>query len=159
MVNKNTSMQAALPAIEVNRLFSLTATSIQFLNILAYLLIIIAALSVFLALFQGLKDDEPQLAYLRAIGSPRSKIIALVFTKGLLLALMAFILALGFNVISFALIGEYLSPAYRSPWQSILWDLKTLYTFLALIFIVSIASILPAWHAYRINVIKSLKNA
>lgn len=159
LVNKNTSMQAALPAIEVNRLFSLSANALKFLNILAYLMILIAALSVFLALFQGLKDDEPQLAFLRAIGSPRHKIISLVFSKGLILALLAFALALAFNLISFALIGTYLSPAYQSPWHSIIWDLKTLYTLLSLLIIVSVASVLPAWHAYRINVIKSLQNA
>ncbi len=159
MVNKNTPMQAALPAIEINRLFSLTATSLKFLNILAYLMIIIAALSVFLALFQGLKDDEPQLAFLRAMGSPRHKILKLVFAKGLILALLAFLLALTFNLISFALIAEYLSPAYRSPWIDLIWDSKTLYTLLSLLVIVSVASVLPAWHAYRINIIKSLQNA
>lgn len=159
LVNKNTSMQAALPAIEVNRLFSLGANAILFLNILAYIMILIASLSVFLALFQGLKDDEPQLAFLRAIGSPRKKIITLLLGKGLILAFLAFIAAVLFNLISFALIGQYLSPAYQIPWHSIIVDLKTLYTFLSLCLIVGVASLLPAWHAYRINIIKSLQDA
>lgn len=159
LVNKNTSMQAALPAIEVNRLFSLSSNAVKFLNILAYLLIAIAALSVFLALFQGLKDDEPQMAFLRAIGSPRSKIMILVFVKGFLLASAAFLLALAFNLITFALIGQYLNPSYQISLLDLIWDIKTLYTGLGLAGIVLIASLLPAWHAYRINVIKSLQNA
>jgi len=159
MVNEKTPMQAALPAIEVNRLFSLADSFLQFLNILAYLLIGIAALSVFLALFQGLKDDEPQFAFLRAIGSPPRKILHFIWIKGFLIGLFSFIIALALNVIAFQFIGTLVSPAYQLSISEVLWSWNSLYVLAALILIVALASALPAWHAYRINIIKTLANA
>lgn len=159
LVNEKTPMQAALPAIEVNRLFSLADNFIQFLNVLAYVLIAIGALSVFLALFQGLKDDEPQFAFLRAIGSPPKHILRFVLIKGFIIAILAFFLALAFNLIAFYMIGNYLNPSYQVSSSAIIWSSYTAYTLLGLLSIVFMASILPAWHAYRINIIKTLANA
>ncbi len=159
MVNEKTPMQAALPAIEVNRLFSLADSFIRFLNILAYLLIAIAALSVFLALFQGLKDDEPQFAFLRAIGSPPRKILEFILIKGLLIGAFSYLIAILLNALAFEFIGSLVSPAYQIPLATVLWNLNNLYILGALSLVVALASALPAWHAYRINIIKSLANA
>lgn len=156
LVNEKTSMQAALPAIEVNRLFSLADTFIRFLNGLAYVLIAIGGLSVFLALFQGLKDDEPQFAFLRAIGSPPKHILKFVLIKGLIIAGLAFVLALVMNSIAFYFIGNMVSPAYQVPINTLFWSAFTAYTLGGLLIIVLIASALPAWHAYRINIIETL---
>ncbi|WP_421754018.1 ABC transporter permease [Croceimicrobium sp.] len=159
MVNEKTPMQAALPAIEVNRLFSLADSFVQFLNILAYLLIGIAALSVFLALFQGLKDDEPQFAFLRAIGSPPSRILKFILVKGLIIGLISYALALILNIIAFQFIGSLVSPAYQLSSSEVLFNWNSIYTLAALIGVVIFASVLPAWHAYRINIIKTLAHA
>jgi len=159
LVNEKTPMQAALPAIEVNRLFTLADSFIKFLNILAYLMIGIGALSVFLALFQGLKDDEPQFAFLRAIGSPPHKILSFILIKGLIIGCISFILALGLNILAFKFIGTLVSPAYQLSTAELLSNGVTWLSFGALIVVVLIASALPAWHAYRINIIKSLARA
>lgn len=159
MVNEKTPMQAALPAIEVNRLFSLADSFLQFLNLLAYVLIAVAALSIFLALFQGLKDDEPQFAFLRAIGSPPRKILHFILIKGFILGLFSFALALLLNFLAFYFIGQLVSPAYQIESSVIFWSLNTLYTFCGLFVVVVLASALPAWHAYRINIIKTLARA
>lgn len=159
MVNERTPMQAALPAIEVNRLFSLADSFLKFLNLLAYVLIAVAALSIFLALFQGLKDDEPQFAFLRAIGSPPRKILHFIWIKGFFLGLFSFLLALALNFVAFYFIGQLVSPAYQIKTAEIFWSLNTLYTFFGLFLVVAVASALPAWHAYRINIIKTLARA
>lgn len=159
MINEKTPMQAALPAIEVNRLFSLADSFLQFLNILAYILIGIAALSVFLALFQGLKDDEPQFAFLRAIGSPPRKILAFIWIKGFIIGLSSFLIALILNILAFYFIGTLVSPSYQLKMIDILFSANTAFVFLALCTVVALASALPAWHAYRINIIKTLSNA
>ena len=114
---------------------------------------------MFLALFQGLKDDEPQFAFLRAIGSPPKHILRFVLIKGFIIAILAFFLALAFNLIAFYMIGNYLNPSYQVSSSAIIWSSYTAYTLLGLLSIVFMASILPAWHAYRINIIKTLANA
>ena len=48
MVNERTNMQAALPAIEVNRLHSLLGVGFETLSIIGLVILIVSALSVFL---------------------------------------------------------------------------------------------------------------
>jgi putative ABC transport system permease protein len=159
LVNEKTSMQAALPAIEVNRLFSLADSALQFLNALALALIFIAALSVFLALFQGLKDDEPQFAFLRAVGCSPLKVINFIVIKGFIIGLISFLVALLLNILAFYLITKFVSPAYQLNPLDILFSVESIIIFGVLMFIVALASLMPAWHAYRINIISSLSHA
>lgn len=50
-INENTDLQAASPAIEINRLFSLVDTGEQALRILAIVIIIVSGFSIFISLF------------------------------------------------------------------------------------------------------------
>ena len=62
----------------------------------------------------------------------------------------------GVMMIAFYFIGNLVSPAYQVPINTLFWSAFTAYTLGGLLIIVLIASALPAWHAYRINIIKTL---
>jgi putative ABC transport system permease protein len=56
LINGNTNMQAASPAFESARLFSILGVGVDILMGFAYVLIIISALSIFIALYNSLKE-------------------------------------------------------------------------------------------------------
>lgn len=159
MINKNSSLQAAMPAIEINRLFSLAAQGLQFLEALAYLLIAVSVLSVFIALFQNLKDEEPQMAFLRAIGAPRWKILALVLYKSLWIGGLSFLVSLLLQAAALALISAWFVPAYSFDILAASFNLNNLWLLGITLGISLAAALLPAWHAYRINISKTLADA
>ena len=68
MVNSETSMQAALPAIEVNRLFDLFAVGIQLIRGIAIAIMIISGISIFISLYNNLLDRKYELALMRSLG-------------------------------------------------------------------------------------------
>ena len=68
MVNERTNMQAALPAIEINRLHTLLGVGFKTLQLIGLVILIVSALSVFLSLLNSLKDRKFELALLRSLG-------------------------------------------------------------------------------------------
>lgn len=103
-INKQTNLQAAVPAVEVSRLLALVGVGLDAVRAFAVLLMLTAGLSIFVALLTALKEREGDMAMLRVIGASRGAIIAQVASEGLILAGAgaALGLVLGHGVIAIA---------------------------------------------------------
>lgn len=101
MINANTNMQAASPAFESARLFSILGVGVDIIMGFAYVLIFISALSIFIALYNSLKERRYDMAILRSMGATRSKLLVSILLEGGLLTLIGcmFGLALGHGVV------------------------------------------------------------
>ncbi len=86
LINESTNMQAASPAIELNRLFSLLAFGFDALRIIAWAIIIISGINIFMLLWNILKRGLPEIALMRVMGAGRLKVFSLLLLQGLLLA-------------------------------------------------------------------------
>ncbi len=82
MVNAQSSLQAASPAFETARLFSILGVGMDVLMGFAYVLILISALSIFIALYNSLKERRYDLAIMRSMGASRSKLFTSVLLEG-----------------------------------------------------------------------------
>ncbi|RYG07533.1 MAG: ABC transporter permease, partial [Chitinophagaceae bacterium] len=69
MVNQMTSLQSASPAMESTRLFSLIGVGVDTLQWFAVLIMLIAAISVFVNLYNSLKERNYDLAIMRTLGA------------------------------------------------------------------------------------------
>ncbi len=85
LVNQHSSMQAASPALESARLFSLLGIGIDSLQVLAYVIMFMAALSVFISLYNALKSRKYDLAVMRTLGASQGKLFGIVIAEGILL--------------------------------------------------------------------------
>lgn len=94
LVNESTDMQAASPAIESTRLFSLLGVGLDSLAILAYIIMLIAGLSVFISLYNALKERKYDLAIMRSMGASKTKLFGLVLVEGLVITFMGGIVGL-----------------------------------------------------------------
>lgn len=93
-INENTEMQAATPAIEINRLYKLMDSGEQALRILAVVIIFVSALSIFISLLSSLRERQYELALMRVMGSSRNKLFLLILCEGLLLAIIGWAVGL-----------------------------------------------------------------
>lgn len=71
-INADTAMQAAAPAIEVTRLLRLLGVGADVLRAFGGVLLAVAALSVFIALWNAVRERRADLAMLRMLGAPRA---------------------------------------------------------------------------------------
>lgn len=103
-INRQTNLQAAVPAVEVSRLLALVGVGLDAVRAFAVLLMITAGLSIFVALLTALKEREGDMAMLRVIGASRGAILGQVASEGLILAAAgaALGLVLGHGVIALA---------------------------------------------------------
>ena len=91
IIPQNTKMQAASPAIEINRLFTLFGVGIEALRYLAFGIMLISGISIFIALFNTLKERKSEFALLRVNGAGRFQLLKLVLIESLLLCFVGFI--------------------------------------------------------------------
>jgi putative ABC transport system permease protein len=157
-VNTSTEMQAAAPALEVTRLLHMLGLGTDVLRAFAGMLLVTAGLSVFIALWNAVRERQGDLALLRMLGAPASRISVLLMTEALWLALLsalcglalgqAFVLGLGW------VLG--LQSQLRATgllWPNSLWVVPALSTLVALC-----AAVLPVWQAYRSDVLQLLQS-
>ncbi|HYG01330.1 MAG TPA: FtsX-like permease family protein [Chryseosolibacter sp.] len=82
-VNSQSSMQAASPAFETARLFSILGAGIEMISAFAAILIFISALSIFIALYNALKERRYDLAIMRTMGATKRKLFVVVILEGI----------------------------------------------------------------------------
>lgn len=159
MVNEKTSMQAALPSIEINRLFSLLGSGIQVVRALAILIVIISAISVFISLFQSLKDRRYELVLLRVMGASNWQLLWIVLLEGLLIAFMGYLAGVILGKLGLMAILSAISSSYQYSLEFMWFSKSTLLMLPATLGLGIAAALIPALMAYRLNISKELSDA
>ena len=157
-VNTTTEMQAASPAVEISRLLRMLGLGTEVLRAFAGVLLLTAALSVFIALWSAVRERRGDLALLRMLGAPPARIATLLLLEAVWLGLLAavvglalgqsfaYLLAWGLQLDDSLLIGGVV-------WPGLLWVVPTLAV------LVSVgAALLPAWGVYRVSVLELLQS-
>jgi putative ABC transport system permease protein len=85
MINSESKLQAASPAFETARLFSILGVGVEILTGFAYVLIFISALSVFIALYNSLKERRYDLAIMRSMGASKTRLFVNIVLEGVVL--------------------------------------------------------------------------
>ncbi|MDR6967873.1 putative ABC transport system permease protein [Flavobacterium arsenatis] len=160
LIAQNTDMQAASPAVEINRLFSLFGIGLQALQYLAYGIMLISGISIFIALYNTLKERKYEFALMRVSGASRLQLLGLVLFESLLLCTTGFFLGTIVGRVGLWLISTTTEQEYKMAFDPFAFALeKEGVLFLVTIFVGIIAALIPAIKAYRLNISKTLANA
>ena len=93
-INENTNLQAAVPSYEISRLFKLFGFGIETLTYLAYLIILVSGFSLFINLFNSMRERKYEMALIRTLGASRSQLSVMVIFESLILTISGFLLGL-----------------------------------------------------------------
>ena len=160
LIAQNTDMQAASPAIEINRLFSLFGIGLDALQYLAYGIMLISGISIFIALYNTLKERKYEFALMRVSGASRSQLLILVLFESILLCVIGFILGTIVGRLGLYFISTSTEQDYKMAFNPFEFALKEEgILFLTTIFVGIIAAVIPAVKAYRLNISKTLAHA
>lgn len=155
-INENTGMQAATPAIEINRLYALMNTGETALRILAVVIILVSALSIFISLFSSLRERQYELALMRVMGAGPGRLFGLILLEGLLLAAIGCALGLLFSHLGMQLLGNAMQDAYRYAFSGWVLLPKELYLIPAALGLGFLAAVWPAVQASRTDISETL---
>ncbi|MGE7773449.1 ABC transporter permease [Chitinophaga sp. NPDC101104] len=160
MINEYTNMQAAVPAIEINRLQSLLGTGAKVLRALGWLLAGLAACSIFVTLVQGTHERRYELALIRTMGGSRGKLLALVFAEAFLLGLAGVVTGIALSRVALLLLQQELFAGYHLNFSGAMpLTAADAITAAAIVGACLLAALLPAVRAFRLNIAKTLANA
>lgn len=157
-INDSTAMQAAAPAVEITRLLSMVGVGTRVFQGLGAVLLGVAALSVFIALWSAVRERRGDLAMLRMLGASPLKVGALLLCEALWLAVMACVLGLLAAHGLAALLGELLMAEQSlaiSGWQ---WVHTVVWVPVLALGVALLAAGLPAISAYRLDVTQLLNS-
>ena len=157
-VNETTNLQAAVPAFEISRLISLLGLGVRSINMIAFFIIIVSGLSIFISLYNSLKRRRYELALMRVHGATRFQLVKLVFQEGMLISILGLFLGILFSRLILYVISLFIHHNYS--FYSIQLGLikEELWLFPIALFVGFIASLIPIIQAYFINIPKTLSN-
>lgn len=155
-INQRTSMQAAVPAVEITRLFSLLGIGIELLKAIAYAIITIAGLSFFLSLYNSLRERKYELALMRSMGASRFKIFSLLVLEGILLSVFGYVLGLLLGHAGLALLSNLAAGAYGYDFEFLSITEEEGWLGIAVLLIGFIAAFFPAVKAIRTPISETL---
>ncbi len=151
-VNAQDGLQSAAPALETARLMRLVGAGTEVLRGFGIVLLAAAGLSVWVALLHAVRARQGDLAMLRMLVAPASRVAALIALEALLLAALATVLGLsaghGLVAVLERLLAERQSLRLGTlGWSEAEWLVPLLAAGLALL-----AAAWPAWRTYRMDV-------
>jgi putative ABC transport system permease protein len=91
-INEQTNMQAALPKYELHKLYAYTSIGFKTISLIAYLILVISCITLFISLYKMVKERAFDLAILRTYGASTFQLIKMVFYEGLIVVFSSFLL-------------------------------------------------------------------
>ena len=156
LVNSQSNLQAASPAMEILRLFDLFGVGAEVVQYFAYVIILIAGLSIFIALYNALKERRYDLAIMRTLGASPGKLFAHIVLEGLLLAVFGGVCGFLLGHAAVELTGRLLSGTSQASLTGWQYLREETYIFLGVLGVGLAASLLPALQTYRMDISETL---
>lgn len=158
-INRQTQLQAAVPAVEVSRLLALLGIGLDAVRAFAVLLMLTAGLSIFVALLTALRQREGDMAMLRVIGASRGGIVGQIVAEGLILAAAGALLGV---VLGHAVIGvatASFEELRQLGLSALHFETAEIWIVLAALAIGVVAALIPALRVFNADIAETLAEA
>ncbi len=155
-INQNSTLQTATPAIEINRLFALLGVGVDALKWIALVIIIVSGLSVFVSLYNSLKERKYEMALMLSMGASRTKLFLLLLLEGLIISTIGFVIGIFLSRLGLWIMSENVEQNFHYDFNVLSLLTEEFYLFLGALFIGLLAAAIPSLGIYNINISKIL---
>ncbi|WP_051335977.1 ABC transporter permease [Aquimarina latercula] len=158
-INKNSSLQAALPKLEIDRLLRFLGVGFQAINGIAIAILLVAGLSIFTNLIKTVRERKHELALLRTYGATNFQLLKLVFYEALSLSIIGCILGWILGRGSVLLFATLASEVYQYQLEISIPDTEEFFIFTLVLFTTILATIFASYSLFKLNISKTLADA
>lgn len=156
LVNSQSSLQAASPAFETARLFSILGVGVDILMGFAYVLIVISGLSIFIALYNSLKERRYDLAIMRSMGASRTKLFVSILLEGGVLTVLGSLIGLLMGHGVLVLLSGMVEETQKAGINGFIFYPEEWIILGGSLLLGLICAVIPAIQAYRTDISKVL---
>ena len=159
LINKNTSMQAASPNLEISKLFKLTGGAHKIINYLSIIIVSLSFAGILFTLLNNINERKYDLVILRTLGFTRERIFSIILIEGMTISILGSFIGLILGGIVYKCI-EFFSLLGRNI---VTGQLDFIYEILTIWFVILIISFLtcliPCIKVYKQNIRNTLLNS
>jgi putative ABC transport system permease protein len=156
---EDTTMQLANVAVENSRLMNNFGLGLSTITAIAIVIMVISFISIFISLFNSMRERRYELALMRTMGGTRSTLFALIIQEGLLLVLLGYAIGLLLSRAGLLVLSHFMKESFHYGLDNLAISAQEL-ALLGLTLLVGLfASVIPAWQALKIDISKTLTNA
>lgn len=159
LVNASSRLQAASPAMETARLFNLLGVGIAAVKGFAVIMMLCAALGIFVGLMSALNERQADLALLRLLGASRATVFLTVIAQSFALGVAGVILGTLIGHVGAEFMGKALESNHRMALTGLMLIPEELWVAAGALGLAVLAGLFPAWRAYRNSVPELLSRA
>lgn len=157
-INKETNMMAAQPVIEIQSLFDSLGIGEKVLQILAWVIVVMAVLSIFIALYDSLKNRQYDLALMRSLGASKKQIFFQIILQGFILVFLGNFLGILMGHLLTEWVGSLPEIAEQIYLTGFFWVDTEFFILLFSIPLTIFTAFLPAYQAYSVAPAKVLSS-
>ncbi|MEC8367361.1 MAG: ABC transporter permease [Bacteroidota bacterium] len=157
-INEQTNLQSAVPSYEISRLFKLFGFGIETISLLAYLIIIVSGISIFITLFNSMKDRKYDLALIRTLGGTRIQLTMMLILESLFLTIVGFLIGIFLSRIGLLFISNFIEASFNFSLNNIFIINEEWWLFLISVIIGLVSCLIPSIQVYKMDISKILSN-
>ena len=151
------NIQLAQPAIEINRLFSLLGIGMDAIRYLAYFIMGLSAISIFISIYNTLKERMFELAMMRTLGASQFKVLNLILSEGIIYSVFGYFVGLLLGILGYSMVAMLAENEYQMSFGQLPLDFYQQGLLFAIsLFIGFLAAIFPAIKSYFIQISTTL---
>ncbi|MFN3594595.1 MAG: ABC transporter permease, partial [Thiobacillaceae bacterium] len=149
-------IMAVLPGVALDQLWDLLAIGERSLLTISALVAGVSLVGLVAVILAGLNERRRELAILRSVGAGPRRVLFLLLLEGAGLTLAACVLGLLLSLALVLAVGPWLA-AYSGIHLQLTWPHAAQWAWLGAVFAVgTLASLVPAWRAYRLSLADGL---
>lgn len=156
MVNESTNMQAAVPSFEMSRLIGLMGVGIDTLNLIAYLVMVVSAISIFISLYNAIKERRYEMALMRSYGATARQLFLMVLLEGIFMSIVGILLGVITSRLGLLVVSGLAEERFYFDFNNLALLAEEYYLFGVCVLIGILAAIIPAIQALQIDISKAL---
>ncbi len=157
-INKKPNIIAALPKFELNKLYKISGLGISTISTIAYALLIISGITIFINLFQMIKERSFEIALLRTYGANKIQIFKMVSFESGIVVLLSCISAFIINKIGFYVVNNMTSINKKITFIAELKMNQYAYIISLIVIMMVISTLLAIYPIIKMNISTILKN-
>ena len=155
-LNENTGLLAANPAYEINEVRRQFDGGQRMLGLLAGVITLVSAFSVFIALYTSLRERRYELALLRSLGAGRGKLFGLILIEALLIAVLGYALGIALSHGVLALLAGNVDEEFRYQLDAGRFFAPEFWLLAGALGLAALAAFVPALRAARTDIGETL---
>ncbi|NBA74780.1 FtsX-like permease family protein [Emticicia sp. ODNR4P] len=155
-INENSTMQTATPAIEMNRLFALMGVGIDTLKLIALVIIIVSGISVFVSLYNSLKERKYEMALMLSMGASRTKLFLLLLSEGLIISVIGYVVGVFLSRLGLGVMAQNVEQNFHYDFGVLYLLAEEVWLLAGALVIGLLAAAIPSLGIYKIDISRTL---